>query len=67
MPNHAHAPWVTVGSASTRFWQADDADRLRIGLALSIARGTIEAHGRRLWVTSRMGEGSIFSFTLPAA
>jgi signal transduction histidine kinase len=48
-----------------RFWQANHADRRGVGLGLSIAKGIIEAHGGRLWVTSIVGEGSIFSFTLP--
>jgi signal transduction histidine kinase len=50
-----------------RFWQANRSDRRGIGLGLSIAKGIVEAHGERLWVTSRVGEGAIFSFTLPVA
>jgi signal transduction histidine kinase len=50
-----------------RFWQATRGDRRGIGLGLSIAKGIVEAHGERLWVTSRVGEGAIFSFTLPVA
>ena len=34
------------------------------GLGLAIARGLVEAHGGRIYVASRLGEGSRFSFTL---
>ncbi|MBN1399334.1 MAG: hypothetical protein JXA74_00765 [Anaerolineae bacterium] len=37
------------------------------GLGLSIVRGIIERYGGRLWVTSTVGEGSVFCFELPAA
>ena len=36
------------------------------GLGLYIARGLVEAHGGRIAAESRLGEGSTFSFTLPA-
>jgi two-component system sensor histidine kinase KdpD len=36
------------------------------GLGLSIARGMVEAHGGEIWVVSQPGEGSTFSFSLPA-
>lgn len=35
------------------------------GLGLSIARHLIEGHGGRIWVNSKIGTGSTFSFTLP--
>jgi signal transduction histidine kinase len=49
------------------FWQADDADRRGVGLGLWIARSIVEAHGGRIRVDSREGQGTRFGFTLPHA
>jgi len=36
------------------------------GLGLSIVKHIIDAHGGRIWAESNLGQGSIFSFVLPA-
>lgn len=37
------------------------------GLGLPIARAIVEAHGGRIWIDSKLGEGSTVSFSLPKA
>jgi two-component system sensor histidine kinase KdpD len=37
------------------------------GMGLPIAKAIIEAHGGTIWVTSQLGRGSVFSFSLPIA
>ncbi|HEX6202346.1 MAG TPA: ATP-binding protein [Thermoanaerobaculia bacterium] len=49
-----------------RFWQGGRATR-GTGLGLAIVKGIAEAHGGRVAVASRPGQGSTFRILLPAA
>ena len=48
-----------------RFSQIHNQDRRGIGLGLYIAKMMVEEHPGRIWVESKLGEGSTFHFTLP--
>ena len=53
-----------------RFYRASNANANGVrgnGLGLSIVRALVERHGGKVTVKSKLGEGSTFSFSLPAA
>ncbi|MFZ1217761.1 MAG: HAMP domain-containing sensor histidine kinase [Chthoniobacterales bacterium] len=54
-----------VGTIFERFSQINSQDRRGIGLGLYIAKMMVEEHPGRIWVESKLGEGSTFHFTLP--
>jgi PAS domain S-box-containing protein len=50
-----------------RFGPRKRTDRRGTGLGLPIVKGIVEAHGGRVWANSRVGEGSVFFFSIPRA
>ncbi len=52
-------------SVFERFSQLRAKDRRGLGLGLYISKWIVEAHKGRIWVTSGVGKGSTFSFTIP--
>jgi CheY-like chemotaxis protein len=52
-----------IAKVFDRFWRADR--RAGTGLGLALAKGIVEAHDGNIGVTSQLGVGSTFFFTLP--
>src|ERR1700730_34716 len=55
----------TIKTIFERFSQINSQDRRGLGLGLYIAKMMVEEHPGRIWVESKLGEGSTFHFTLP--
>jgi two-component system, OmpR family, sensor histidine kinase VicK len=62
-------PADKLESIFERFHQVDSSDSRKkggTGLGLAICRKIIEQHDGKIWAESALGQGSVFSFTLPA-
>jgi PAS domain S-box-containing protein len=61
-------PEEHLGRVFSRFYRVDTSDVQRVyghGLGLYISKRLVELQGGRIWVQSRKGRGSCFSFSLP--
>jgi two-component system phosphate regulon sensor histidine kinase PhoR len=58
-----------AGRVFDKFYRADNSNTAirGTGLGMTIVRYIIEAHGCRIWLDSRQGEGTTVHFTLPLA
>ena len=61
-------PEEKIGKLFEKMYQVDSETTRKfggLGIGLSIAKHIVEAHGGRIWVESKTGEGSRFTFILP--
>jgi signal transduction histidine kinase len=70
--NGSGIPAAHVAKIFDRLYQVGDVKDARsreqgLGLGLNIVKSIVEAHGGEVTVTSEVGKGSTFSFTLPLA
>jgi signal transduction histidine kinase len=55
------------GKIFEEFYQVEAGRHGGTGLGLAITKRLVEEHGGKIWVTSHVGKGSRFCFTLPMA
>jgi signal transduction histidine kinase len=63
-------PAEKLESIFERFQQVESAEEKQLagsGLGLTICQYLVRLHGGEIWVTSTIGQGSVFHFTLPLA
>jgi signal transduction histidine kinase len=63
-------PEDAIDKIFEEFYRVDSSANQEIkgtGLGLSLVKNIIEAHKGKIWVKSKVGSGSTFSFTLPRA
>ena len=58
-------PPSDVARVFDRYWQAKKTANLGSGLGLTIAKGIVEAHGGHIDVSSALGQGTVFTFSIP--
>jgi signal transduction histidine kinase len=63
-------PESAIDKLFTEFYRVDSAMNQEIkgtGLGLAMVRSIVAAHKGKIWVESKVGSGTTFSFTLPQA
>jgi len=61
-------PGIASGSEEAvfrKFYRAGRGNEGGAGLGLTICRGIVTAHGGRMWVDHRSGQGAVFRFPIP--